>query len=224
MFSPTRTALFIAIGAISLAANEANAGCKTLASGAQLCASWIPGSVICNATASGYPPGDGAEGHCWVEDFPDNPTPGVLTGTAFCGPVGSTSQADCKHEYNGVGAGHTTNATNPGHSGDCQVNRNAQVPAADYPGPFEQFVNGTFNGGGVFKWSIEINPDNAGSPDPLLCTNTAFPIFLGFSPDKFTGVAEIDDTDEGEQSITLRQTCTRNGNGNSYDCVPQPVD
>ena len=228
MFSPTRTALFIAIGAISLAANEANAGCRTLASGAQLCASWIPGSVICNATASGFPPGDGAEGQCWVEDFPNNPTPGVLTGTAFCGPPLSTSQADCKRkrgdEDDSDKSDHEGDSDKTGHKVDCQRIRNAQVPASDYPFPGEQFVDGTFNRRGVFRWTLEINPDTAGLPDPFICSDVInFPIFLGFTPNKFNGVSRIRDLTNGDvQGITLTQTCTRNGN--SYNCVPLPTD
>ena len=50
MFSPTRTALYIAIGAMAFAAGEANAGCKYIPNppGSLVCAAWITGSEICN--------------------------------------------------------------------------------------------------------------------------------------------------------------------------------
>src|SRR6266850_4684355 len=54
MFSPTRTALYVAISAMALAANEANAGCKVIA-GSYVCASWITGSEIRNVKFGGLP-------------------------------------------------------------------------------------------------------------------------------------------------------------------------
>lgn len=49
MFSPKRTALYLAIGAMAFAASEANAGCKII-SGSYVCATWIKGSEICQVT------------------------------------------------------------------------------------------------------------------------------------------------------------------------------
>jgi hypothetical protein len=53
MFSPTRTALCIAVcAAMGLAANEASAGCKII-SGTKVCATWITGSEICEVWNNG---------------------------------------------------------------------------------------------------------------------------------------------------------------------------
>jgi hypothetical protein len=52
MFNPTRTALYLAIGAMALAADDANAGCKVI-SGTYVCASWIAGSEVCKVTIDG---------------------------------------------------------------------------------------------------------------------------------------------------------------------------
>ena len=123
MFSPTRTALFVAIAAMGLAANEASAGCR-ITNGVKFCASWIPGSEICQLDVTGLAPGDGGEGaslSCEVDAVN-----GSLTGSVFCGPTGGTG--DCRHHFNGVGTGHTTNAGNPGHQGDCQEIPNVSLP------------------------------------------------------------------------------------------------
>ncbi len=58
MFSPARTALYVAIGAMAFAAGEANAGCKYIPNppGSLVCAAWIKGSEVCDITSSGDTP------------------------------------------------------------------------------------------------------------------------------------------------------------------------
>jgi hypothetical protein len=101
MFPPKRTALYLAVSALALAAGEASAGCKYIPNppGSLVCASWITGSDVCeiastgqtsgskviSATCSitgatfqdGYQGGDDAPGaYCSSGQYP----PGVCTG------------------------------------------------------------------------------------------------------------------------------------------------
>src|ERR1700694_2587313 len=84
MFSPTRTALCIAIGAMAFAANEANAGCKRIPApnGTLVCASWIPGSEICQVKFDSAPPNDQfATVQCSITGFGFNGDQVCATGT-----------------------------------------------------------------------------------------------------------------------------------------------
>src|ERR1700694_6088358 len=95
MFSPTRTALCIAIGAMAFAANEPNAACKRIPApnGTLVCASWIPGSEICQVKFDSAPPNDQfATVQCSITGFGLNgdqvclPVPPTLPpGTLICG-------------------------------------------------------------------------------------------------------------------------------------------
>ena len=87
MFNPTRTALYVAIGAMALAAGEANAGCK-LVSGTKVCAAWIPGSEICQVSIdSGTNLASNVHVSCTVEgaDQYGCPTGQLPPGTLACG-------------------------------------------------------------------------------------------------------------------------------------------
>jgi len=90
MFSPTRTALYVAISAMALAANEANAGCKII-SGSRVCASWIIGSEICQVTfdteVSNVDPND-VSITCSITGVDENSCPSgeLPPGDLTCGP------------------------------------------------------------------------------------------------------------------------------------------
>lgn len=55
MFNARRTALYVALGAMGLAAGGANAGCRYIPNppGSLVCASWISGSEICDILLTG---------------------------------------------------------------------------------------------------------------------------------------------------------------------------
>lgn len=115
MFNPKRTALYLAIGAMALAAGEASAGCKVI-SGSTVCASWIKGSEVCDITSSGFDElvsatcsvtgvnfVDGAEGasgtdgaYCASGELP----PGLCTPaeSAFAASFSSSSSISAKHK------------------------------------------------------------------------------------------------------------------------------
>ncbi len=218
MFSPTRTALYLAIGAMALSANEANAGCK-IVSGSRICASWIVGSEICVVKASNLTPGqiDGAEGYCEV----DQASP--LVGTVLCAPDAAPPGGDCRHTYNGNGYGHTKNAGNPGHNGDCLQFPDVALPEDQYPfSDFSTFQTGiqVSKNGTQAQFSIELNPTGDG-----LCTTPGFTQFVGFTANRFKGYAEFcTGYGEGEEDsnfcASFTEICTLNGNGNSYSCEP----
>jgi len=217
MFSPKRTALYLAIGAISLAAADATAGCKTLASGAQFCASYIPGSVICQGVLSGINPNDGAEGFCDVS----NPLVGTPTGTVFCAKppkkVGQTP--DCHRHYSNDSDDDDDANTGPHQQGDCWVIPNQLVPTPDDTVPqstdFVQPVKKK-----TFRFSLEVDvPPNPALDAICLASNPAFPNFVSYTPNAFLGTMSVDHTfGSSFESCSITEQCVLNGN--IYTCTP----
>lgn len=221
MFTPTRTALCIAIGAMALAANEANAGCKTI-SGTKVCAAWITGSEICNVKVTGIPTplfdgGEGADVSCTVDQF----DAGGLIGTVFCGPLSPPTGAKCRgrgddeeeeDEEDDDGA--------PVPKVACEAFPTTSLPTTSFPFSNDVSVKNFIKKNGSVKASIELDPtvDTGG-----LCTDPNFPTFMTFNADKLTGTTEFfipTGPLEGDFiDITLTQKCTLNSKGTKYNCT-----
>jgi hypothetical protein len=214
----------IAVSALALLWTEANAQeCLRWRNvgGSQTCVRWSPGSEVCDVKISGLQGGLGGEAAnvdvtCEITGAA---TGGRMTGSLFCTIPGQDSELTaatqvegCKHVFNGVGTGHTTNADNPAHSGDCNVFRN--VTTAD-PVFDTETVGLTQCNGKVCQTSatLDISP----SEGQALCNAAGGGTFVTFTADTFLGDVFIDGL-PGAVSCNIEQLCTLNGN--SYNCVP----
>ncbi len=89
MFSPKRTALYLAVSAMAFAAGEASAGCKYIPNppGSLVCAAWIKGSEVCQITTTGQTTGSVlVSGTCSItgDIFIDGAEGASGTTGAFC--------------------------------------------------------------------------------------------------------------------------------------------
>jgi hypothetical protein len=237
MFSPTRTALYIAIGAMALTANEASAGCKILSTGVKYCASWIVGSEVCQVTidtgVSGISPGDvdvtctidGAEGFGGGGGAPFC-AEGPLTGTLVCGTPGGgefptfASSSATTADIDALKAHKAKKPKKPkkkhNHENDC----GGPCPVVEESYPLEDSSNvpittltepalvTSCDAKGTCKATAELNPD------PSVCD--AFgESFVDFTADDF--IATVNVSIQTIPEPTLYQYCQLNGN--KYDCT-----
>ena len=229
MFSPTRTALCVAVCAtLGLAANEASAGCK-LINGAKVCASWITGSEICSvaidsaaadigtdlsaftATCTVHGVGTPEEGGTFTCND------GTLTGAQTCeGSTGAATLAGVNPNNNGGNGWH---GTNPARQGP-KCNHDKFDPNKN-----PQCVTGTpdLNGGTLQSPTVPLTCDNkgictgtaeVGVPDNAFCSNGQD--LVDFTANEFIGVVEFDGS---EGVIFLVQHCTLDQNAHSYACT-----
>jgi len=228
MFSPTRTALCVAICAtLGLATNEASAGCKLIA-GQKVCATWITGSEICQVTADstqfsgailqtatcivrGHDSGDGGEGGP-ITCNDDN-----LTGVQTCGPAPASPPAPASTNSNAGGNGNGWAGSNPARQGPKCDSKNANKNPACVQGTPDlgndiltsPTVPLNCKGNGLCTATAEVDV-----PDDATCSNGG--ALLDFTADSFVGVIVIQ-TDDGPEGFA--QLCTRNSDGHTYTCT-----
>lgn len=215
MFTPTRTALCIALGAMAVAASDANAGCK-LISGTKVCASWIKGSEICNVRVTGIPPGDGGEGSqvsCAVGEFDSS-----LVGTLFCGPPSPPAGAKCKRKDDDEEEEEDDEDSDGAPTVACEATPNFSLPTTSFPFSNSEFVKNFIKPNGSLKVSIEVDVTSSGG----LCTDPNFPTFMTFTANQFSGTTNVFIPNTGEGSpvnIELDQQCTSIEGSRRYDCT-----
>ncbi len=236
MFSPTRTALYVAIGAMALAANEANAGCK-LIGGTYVCASWITGSEICQVvydTQTTNPNPANVSIECSVEGAIVTPTEGggvfVCTtgqlppGTLTCGPGLSATTSSSLSSFSMTAAATTGTGIAKNeckHGNDVGADGHTDLSCFDSslgifppppPGGLSAFATDIkCDQQGICTGSAEVNP-----PAGSTCNANGGPV-INFTADQFVGTV---DACSGESCRTLSQLCTRNGE--KYDCTTIP--
>lgn len=237
MFSPRRTALYLAIGAMALAAGEASAGCKSI-SGSLVCATWIKGSEICDITSTGGPElvsatctitgvniVDGGEGDIYCASGalpPGECTPGEsegLTSFSSSAKVGGSSKfkaekkkpkkpKKCKPKHHGKHDGK-----HHGHDDSCV---DLEVPGDS---PFLTEVASppeceeTSIGSGIFDCTAtaEIFP-----PEGSTCSNGE--PAADFTASEMLAIVEACvDNGDGVDCDTIYDYCTLTGN--TYDCT-----
>lgn len=227
MFSPTRTALCVAVcAALGLAANEASAGCKIIA-GSRVCASWITGSEICqvgvdsNQFAAG--PGNVTTVQCIVRGLGPVGEGGFITcddgslqGVQTCGPPPDLSALA---GTGGGGNGVAWAGTNPARQGPkCNHDKfdPHKNPACVEGSPNlgnelleSPVVPLSCNGQGICKATAEV-----GVPDDATCSNGG--ALQDFTADSFVGVLIVDTTDGPEG---FAQLCTLDPGGHTYTCT-----
>lgn len=232
MFSPTRTALCVALyAAMGLAANEASAGCKII-SGSKVCASWITGSEICSVAIDSAAAGIGTDlsaftATCIVHGVghESEPPPDFfcddtqLSGAQTC--EGSTDSAAL------AGVNLSSNDTNG--NGWHGTNPARQGPKCNHdkfdPNKNPQCVTGTpdLNGGTLTSPTVPLTCDNkgictgtaeVGVPPDSFCSNGQD--LVDFTATEFIGVVEFDGS---EGSILLFQHCTLDNGGHNYTCT-----
>ena len=222
MFSPTRTALCVAICAtLGLAATEASAGCK-LINGAKFCASWITGSEICQVAVDSNQITNPETATCFVRGFASGDgtefTPFVcddstLTGEQTCGPAPTfTASTTANTNGNGWAGG------NPSRQGPkCDHDKKNKNPACVQGTPqlggdilSSPTVPLKCNGNGICTATaeVEVPPDATCSPGGGA--------LLDFTADSFVGVVEIDTATD---TLFFAQLCTLDQNGHSYTCT-----
>jgi len=226
MFSPTRTALYVAICAMGLAATEASAGCKII-SGTKVCAAWITGSEICQVAIDSAAAGIGTSGltaTCTVHGVgtpEEGPTftcdDDALTGAQTCeGSTDAVTLASANSSNNGGNGWH---GTNPARQGPKCTHDKFD------PKKNPQCVTGTPNlGGGTLesppitlvcdKKGICTGTGEVGVPDGATCSNGQ--TLVDFTADEFIGVVEFDGP---EGSILLFEHCTLDNGGHNYTCT-----
>ena len=229
MFSPTRTALCVAVWAtLGLAANEASAGCKII-NGQKVCASWITGSEICSVAIDSAAAGIGTSGltaTCIVHGVGTPEEGGVftcddstLTGAQTC--EGSTDAATLAGVSTSSNSSNGWHGTNPARQGPkCNhdkfdPNKNPQCRTGT-----PEFINGTLESPLDFpltcdKKGICTGTAEVGVPDGSLCDNGQD--LVDFTASEFIGVVEFDGPEGGP--ILLFQHCTLDQNGHSYTCT-----
>jgi hypothetical protein len=222
MFSPTRTALYVAICAMGLAATEASAGCKII-SGTKVCAAWITGSEICQVGLNiNALPNIGTDptaftATCTVrgsrlvegEYFCDD---SALTGSQTCeGPIGESSTL-----LTTAGAGSNSGRQGPKCNHDkFDPNKNPQC------------VTGSpnLNGDTLESPPITLTCDKKGictgigevgvPEEGATCSNGQ--TLVDFTADEFIGVVEFDGPEGGP--ILLFEHCTLDNGGHNYTCT-----
>lgn len=231
MFSPTRTALCVAIAAaMGLAANEASAGCKII-SGSKVCASWITGSEICSVAIDSAAAEIGSDltaftAQCTVHGV-GAPEEG---GTFTCDDGNLTGAQTCEGSSDaaalaGVNPSSNTNGDNGWHG----TNPARQGPKCNHdkfdPNKNPSCVTGTpqLEGGTLESPIVPLTCDNkgictgtaeVGVPEGALCSNGQD--LVDFTADEFIGVVEFDGS---EGSILLFQHCTLDNGGHNYTCT-----
>lgn len=223
MFTPTRTALCIVIGALALAANEANAGCKII-SGTKVCAAWITGSEICQVGVDSTQFGEAtvSTAQCIVRGVGPVGEGGLLT----CNDDTLTGVQTCE---GAVGGSPTTASSASGNNGWAGNNPNRQGPKCNHdkfdPNKNSACVTGHPNLEGNILESpiVPLSCNNkgictataeVGVPDNATCSNGQD--LVDFTADEFIGVVIIG-TSDGPESFA--QHCTRDANGHSYTCT-----
>jgi hypothetical protein len=240
MFSPTRTALYLAIGAMAFAANEANAGCKRIPApnGTLVCASWIPGSEICQVKFDHAPPDDpDATVRCSITGFrfigegnqvcltgtlppgtlicgepppPTTPTLGLTTASTPAGPKeGEGNDNDNDNGDVCDGHGHGHGDGHGDNEGDAACFSGVPVIIPDTTIFFSDVVHAECDKHGICRATAEVLPPDGG------------PV-IDFTADEFLGITETcnSGTPGGEGcpgGRTLYQRCTLNGD--TYDCT-----
>ena len=217
MFSPTRTALYVAICAMGLAASEASAGCKII-SGTKVCAAWITGSEICQVgldsnqlplglTETGYAATCTVRGSSFVEGeyFCDD---SALTGTQTCeGVIGSSTPLMT------AGAGSNSGRQGPKCDHDKKDKNPACVEGTPILPPGEEFESPTVplscNNKGICTGTAEV-----GVPEGATCSNGQ--TLVDFTADEYIGIVQFDGPEGG---TTLFQHCTLDNNGHTYTCT-----
>ncbi len=219
IFRQLMIALF-AVSVIPLLWTEANAQTCTrwrTIGGSRTCVSWTTGSEICNVKISGLESEEpaGVEVTC---EAAGTGSGGEMTGRLFCAPFdesfsASTAVDNCNHNFNGVGTGHTTNAGNPGHEGDCQVTRLTTTFPVDIIS--DPFGLTQCNGKGICQGSREL--DLSPAEGQALCDANGGGSFVTFTADTFFGNVFVAGLPDGK-SCVIEQLCTLAGNG--YNCAP----
>ncbi len=242
MFSPTRTALYVAIGAMALAAGEASAGCKYIPNppGSLVCASWIKGSEVCNVdtlgdatlisgtcSITGFDFFDGAEGasgttgaYCASGDLP----PGYLTCGSKSKKGGGVTTLLSPFTIGGSAPkgkakGHCKHGEK--HLGKHVGHDDACIPDITLP-PGSDPDSFSADLGGI---------SCSGSGDTIHCTASATVLpppgsmcesgpVLDFTAQKFLATVEAClDGGEGAECDTFYEACTLNASATAYDCV-----
>lgn len=246
MFNPTRTALYLAIGAMAFAAGEASAGCKSI-SGTFVCATWIKGSEICRVT---FDNPDSEAAHtvvCRVEGVDESGCPNgqLPSGELVCGEApspepyissaGTTSDTTRSKgkgrdrdddEHNGKGKCRHGGKHDGWHDGRHGGHDDTEC----YSGvPGEGDVPPIFDGGIVTV--LESPEVTAKCNRHGICKATAEVLppegstcgedggeVIDFTADRFLATVEVCGVDGGEGGcVSLYQLCTENGN--RYNCV-----
>jgi len=231
MFSPTRTALCLAICAtLGLAANEASAGCKII-NGQKVCASWITGSEICSVAIDSAAAGIGNDlsafqATCSVRGvgIESEPPPDF-----FCDDSQLSGAQTCETSSDASTLAGTNSSSN-GNNGWHGTNPARQGPKCNHdkfdPNKNPQCVTGTPNlGGGTLesptfdltcdKKGICSGTGEVGVPEGASCSDEAGDL-VDFTASEFIGVVEFDGS---EGSIFLFQHCVLDQNGHSYTCT-----
>ncbi len=227
MFSPTRTALCVAIGAaIGLAASEASAGCKFI-SGTYVCASWITGSEICEVglDSNNLNLGSNLTAQCFVHGVGTPEEGGTftcndadLTGTQTC--EGSTDAAALAGVTLNSNSDNGWHGTNPARQGPkcnhdkfdphknpaCVTGTPTLPPGSELQSPI---VPLSCDNKGICTATAEV-----GVPDGAFCSNGQD--LVDFTASEFIGVVEFDGS---EGSTLLFEHCTLDQNGHSYTCT-----
>jgi|KBSMisStaDraftv2_1062788.scaffolds.fasta_scaffold90734_2 hypothetical protein len=227
MFSPTRTALYVAICAMGLAATEASAGCKII-SGTKVCAAWITGSEICSVAIDSAAAGIGTSGltaTCSVRGagISSEPPPDFfcddsqLTGAQTC--EGSTDAAALAGVNTSSSSSNGWHGTNPARQGpkcnhdkfDPNKNPQCVTGSPDLSGTLQSPIDFplTCDKKGICTGTAEV-----GVPDGSFCSNGQD--LVDFTADQFIGIVEFDGPEGG---VVLFQHCTLDNGGHNYTCT-----
>src|SRR5574340_55914 len=204
MFSPTRTALCVAVcAALGLAASEASAGCKII-SGSKVCASWITGSEICSVAIDSAAAGIGSDltaftAQCTVHGV-GTPEEGgtftcddsTLSGAQTCeGSTDAAALAGVNLSSNGNNGWHGTNPARQGpkcnhdkfdpHKNPSCVTGTPDLNNGSLESPT---VPLTCDGNGICTGAAEV-----GVPPDAFCSNGQD--LVDFTAAEFIGVVEF---------------------------------
>jgi hypothetical protein len=231
MFSPTRTALYLALGAMAFAANEAYAQTQTckVISGCKICSTWRPGSEICQVTAATVSALGGAPVtvRCSVTGADVVTTEPLLVcdsgalppGTLICGPaapvMGNVSLAASTAAAK-KGKGKKKDACDDDNDADdegCFISNPDYIPPTPPGGPvfFADATNVKCKGDKCTA-SAEVLP-----PGDICPAGT--PELINFTAEQFLATTHVCGAGGGEGGtcVDLYQLCTKHGT--TYDCV-----
>ena len=227
MFSPTRTALCVAVCAtLGLAANEASAGCKII-NGQKVCASWITGSEICSVAIDSVAADIGTNftATCTVhgvglEEFPPP--------DFFCDDTQLNGAQTCEGSTDAAALAGVNLSSNTNGNGWHGTNPARQGPKCNHdkfdPNKNPQCVTGSPDlNGGTLETTFTLTCDKkgictgigeVGVPGDAFCSNGQD--LVDFTANEFIGVVQFDG---GEGQIFLFQHCILDQNAHSYTCT-----
>jgi len=230
MFSPTRTALCLAMGVMAFAANEAYAQTQTckVISGCKICSKWGTGSEICQVTAEtvsaigGLPVTvtcsvTGAD--VFSEPFLVCASGALPPGTLTCGP-GTPALGD---ELLAASAAAAKKGKGKGKKKDvCDGDNDADDEGCFISDP--DYIPPTPAGGPIISataTNVKCKNDKCTASAEVVLQGdfcpAGTPELINFTAEQFLATTHVcGDGGEGT-CVDLYQLCTRNGT--TYDCV-----